>query len=111
MLRLPERAPQGQMPHTVHHCVLKDLMQSTQHSENTCCVKKEGRNELIVTVQEGGGPRGVVVPAEHVLTLTQPDSLETVTKVTYLQHVCLGLRRMPGKRGGFTPWKFCILSR
>ena len=29
-----------------------------------------------------------VVSAEHVLTLTQSDSLETVTKVTYLKHVC-----------------------
>lgn len=39
----------------------------------------------------------VLVPAEHVLTLTQPDSLETVTKVTYLQCICLGLPGMPGK--------------
>ena len=55
--------------------------------------------------------RAVLVLAEHVLTLTQPDSLETVTKVTYLQYICLGLPGMPGKRGDFTPWEFWIPSR
>lgn len=53
----------------------------------------------------------VVVPAEHVLALTQPDSKETVTEVTYLQHICLGLPGTLGKRGDFTPWKFWIPSR
>lgn len=44
-IRIPERIPQGQMPHIVHHCVLKDAVQSAQHSADTCYVKNEGRNE------------------------------------------------------------------
>ena len=53
-------------------------------------MKNEGRNEnLLSSSGREEVHRAIIVTAGHDLTLTQPNSVETVTEVTSLQHVAL----------------------